>query len=851
MSAAAETAARIVPLAALGLESPALAGGKAAQLGALIDAGLPVPEGFCITTAAYRHGMDDALRTEITTAYAALGGGAVAVRSSATAEDLPDASFAGQQETFLNIESAEAVIAAVERCWASLFTERAVAYRRERGITDRDVAMAVIVQRMVPAAAAGVLFTVDPVSGDTEEMVVEAARGLGEAVVSARVTPVRYRIRRRAPHDVIAAGGNEPALLSPATLAELAELGLRAERILGRAADVEWAFAQEKLWLLQARSVTALGPRPPQIDYGSKWDEDACRGKLTFFSNHNFRETMPYPHTPFSKSIWKDLFGPLFLSAVAGRKAAEHVDEWPSGQAFVEGRMYWNLNVGAGLLTRWLQIAATRQIDTQVAALLEAKYRSGELKPTRIPWRLRLHAIPHYIQLAWKWLKYWPPERGWQALHAAEREVEHFRTPDLKLLPDETVLAMARYFVRENTPRAFAALGSAVLGFPVIAWLEWALPRWGFPDAFRKLLAGVGNPTLDTALALWDIAERAAPQVREAFAAGHTSKLPKRLAETPAGVDFLEQIAAFLRAHGHRAVREFDLACPRWRDDPAFVYDTLRNYMQHPPDQPTPRENYERLVRERTALKAEIERALRRRLLRRWLFGKAMRSLERRFPLREAFKFYGMMGTAHLRDMYLEIARRFVQRGVLAQLDDFFYFTIAEIEQIAKCGTAASAVQCSPIFGTETPDLATTIAARRREFVRQLRAHPPLVVRSDGKPVVMPSAGGDVLRGTPVSWGSARGRVRVLLDPADGAHLEPGEILVAPFTDPGWTPLFLTAGGLVMEVGGILSHGAVVAREYGIPAVVAVRDATRLLHDGEEIEVNGATGEVRRLQHDK
>jgi pyruvate,water dikinase len=778
--------------------------------------------------------MNAALRDEIAAAYTALGG-AVAVRSSATAEDLPDASFAGQQETFLDVEGDDAVLAAVEGCWASLFSERAIAYRGDRNIADADVAMAVVVQRMVPAEAAGVLFTVNPVSGDTEEMVVEAARGLGDAVVSARVTPVRYRIRRRAPHDVIATEGaiEEPTLLRSATLAELAELGLRAERLLGRAADVEWALAAGKLWLLQARSVTALGGAPPQVEYGSKWDEEACRGKLTFFSNHNFRETMPYPHTPFSASVWRDLFWRLMLASVAGADAAAHYDAWPSGQAFVEGRIYWNLNVGAGLLTRWVQIGATRQVDAEVAALLEEKYRSGELQPTRIPWRLRRRAIPNYLRLAWSWLKYWPPTRAWQALHAAEREVESFRRADVAALPDETVLAMARYFVRENTPRAMAALGSAVFAFPVIAWLEWALPHWGFPQAFRRLLAGIGNPTLDTALALWDIAEHAAPEVRLAFGANSNSDLPQRLAETPAGRGFLDQLQNFLRAHGHRSVREFDLACPRWRDDPAFVYDTLRNYMQHPPEQPTPRHNYERLVRERAALKQEIDTALRRRPLRRWLFRKGMRSLERRFPLREAFKFYGMMGTAHLRDMYLEIARRFVHRGVLVKEDDFFYLSIPEIEQIAGQGAPS--------------DLAATIAARRHEFVRQLRAHPPLVVRSDGKPLVFPTATGDVLRGTPVSWGTVRGKVRVLLDPADGAHLQPGEILVAPFTDPGWTPLFLTAGGLVMEVGGIISHGAVVAREYGIPAVVGVRDATRVLHDGDTVEVNGATGEVRKI----
>ena len=822
----------VVPLSALGLDSLALAGGKAAQLGALIHAGLPVPEGFCVTTAAYRRGMDAALRAAIAAAYAALGGGPVAVRSSATAEDLPDASFAGQQETFLNIEGADAVLAAIERCWASLFSERAVAYRRDRHIGDDDVAMAVVVQRMVPAEAAGVLFTLNPVTGAGDEMVVEAARGLGDAVVSARVTPTRYRIRRRQPHDLIASEGADDAVLSGDELAELAEFGLRAERMLGRAADVEWALAAGKLWLLQARSVTAVGGVAPEVEYASAWDAAACEGKLTFLSNHNFRETMPYPHTPFSWSVWKDLFLRQLTEAFVGR--GQDVEQWPHGLALVEGRIYWNLNVGAGILTRRIQMNATRQIDTHVANLLEELSRNGEFVPTRVPLTLRLRALPGYFAVAWQVLRFAPVRRAWQSLHDAQREVEHFRRAELSALPDETVLALARHFVGENAPRSMAALSSAALAFPVIAWLERALPRWGFPQAFPRLLAGVGNPTLDTALALWDIAEHAPADVRAVFASTPTRELPQRLEEMAAGRDFLERVQQFMAVHGHRAVREFDMACPRWRGDPNFVYDTLRNYLQHPAGEPTPRENYERLVRERAELKAEITAKL-RGPLRRWLFQRALNAVETRFPLREAFKFYGMMGIAHLRDMYLEIARRMVERGVLRQINDFYFLNLGEIEAIASSGAPE--------------DLQQRIAARREKFARQSKANPPLVVRTDGKPVVLPSGSGETLRGTPVSWGSVRGRVRVLLDPADGAHLKPGEILVAPFTDPGWTPLFLTAGGLVMEVGGIISHGAVVAREYGIPAVVSVRDATRILRDGELIEVNGATGEVRRLEH--
>jgi phosphoenolpyruvate synthase/pyruvate phosphate dikinase len=229
----------VVPLTTIDMAALPLVGGKAAQLGVMLGGGLPVPDGFCVTTEAFRHGMDATVSQEIVAAYHALGGGPVAVRSSATAEDLPEASFAGQQDTFLNVSGPEAVVEAVQACWQSLFTERAVAYRRDRSIPDSSVAMAVVVERMVQAEAAGVLFTLNPVTGATDELVIEAARGLGDQVVSARVTPDRYRLRRRAPHELIETeGGNTAALLPPAVLAELARLGLAAERLLGRAADI-------------------------------------------------------------------------------------------------------------------------------------------------------------------------------------------------------------------------------------------------------------------------------------------------------------------------------------------------------------------------------------------------------------------------------------------------------------------------------------------------------------------------------------------------------------------------------------------------------------------------------------
>ncbi len=827
----------IVPLGEVDARALPLVGGKAAQLGAMLCRGLPVPEGFCVTTAAFHRGMDSTLAEEIVAAYEAMGRGFVAVRSSATAEDLPEASFAGQQDTFLNVSGPVAVVEAVGACWRSLFTERAVAYRRDRGIPEASVAMAVVVQRMIEAEAAGVLFTLNPVTGAIDEMVIEAARGLGDKVVSARVIPDRYRVRRRAPHELIEVQGRDTvALLDRAGLAELARLGMAAERLLGRAADIEWASTGGRVYLLQARAVTAAGPRLPEVRFGSRWNSEHCRDRLTIWANHNLRETMPYPHTPFSWSFWNYLVFPSMAAVMGQIDPGESPDDVPSIVDLVDGRAYFNANVMAGLMPMpmAIQLRLGRLLDAEVASICAELFRSGDLKPFRQARSVR--GIARFLwRMPGQMLRKTKPTYAWQQLRACQEEVASFSKIDLRILNEEQILALARYFAIENIPRSMDVLAAAMVAMPVLLLLSELLPRWGFADAVPALMSGIrGNPTMETALALWDLAEKAGPEVRGVFAREPIARLPHVLGESGAGRQFLARMGEFLKAHGHRAVREFDFSCPRWREDPTFVYETIRNYLAHPVGQPTPREHYARQVREHEEAKAFVERSLVRRPLRRRLFRWLIRVLEERLPLREAPKFYTLMGMAHIRDLYLEVGRRMVARGVLERQEDFFFLSIPEVERIAKGELEAAWIR-------------EQIPIRRLEFARHMRADPPLVVRSDGKPAVKATVGGDVLKGTPVSWGTARGAARILLDPGDGALLHKGEILVAPFTDPGWTPLFLTAGALVMEIGGIISHGAVVAREYGIPAVVGVKDATRLLRDGEMIEVNGATGEVRRL----
>lgn len=825
----------IVALSDVGQECLPLVGGKGAQLGMAMRAGLPVPDGFCVTTDAYRGGMEAALEAEIAAAYQVMGSPPVAVRSSATAEDLPDASFAGQQDTFLNVQGSAAVVAAVKECWKSLFTQRAVAYRRDRNIPDDSVTMAVVVQRMVAADAAGVLFTVNPVSGAIDELVIEAALGLGDKVVSAQVTPDRYRVKRRVPYEVIEREGDETAaVLSPA-LAELAALGLSCERLLGRAADIEWAVAGGRLYLLQVRAVTATGTRLPVVRFGSRWNAEFAKTHLVFWGNYNLRDTMPYPHTPFSWSFWNYLVMPSLLLGTGFIDEVEEFKRMPAPADLVDGRVYFNMNFWSSFSRpdRFPKLAVPmgRLLDAELPSVLQCIVASGEMTPMRSPVGF-LRIVRAMLRIAGKS----NPKKAWEELERSRQEVDEFSKTDVRLLNEEQLVALARYFATENMPRTIFPLLASLPSLAAATILWWCLERWGLPELFPRLISGLGrNPTVETALAIWDLTEHADEEVRGIFAREEITRVPEALAQSAAGRRFLDSMERFLKENGHRAVREFDFSCPRWRDDPTFVYESVRNYFSHPPGKTTPRQHYERQLGDHAAAKAELQKAVRYRPLRRLLAWKLVRVIEQRMPLREAFKFYMLYGLAHVRDLLLEVARRQVERGALDRPDDYFFLSIPEVEKLATGKLDKEWVR-------------DQVALRRRELAANMRVDPPLVVRSDGKPVMKPLPPGELLKGTGASPGVVRGPARILFDPADGALLHHGEILVAKFTDPAWTPLFLTAAGLIMEVGGIVSHGAIVAREYGIPAVVGAKDATRILRQGEIIELNGSTGEIVRVR---
>lgn len=858
----------VVDLQGLGAHALPRVGGKAAHLGELIAAGFGVPPGFVVTTPAYaraaagldparpdrvRAGLADApvppaVAAAVRAAYARLGPDVpVAVRSSATAEDLPWASFAGQQDTFLNVVGDDAVLDAVRRCWASLWTDRAVSYRAAQGIDDRGVQLAVVVQRMVDAQVAGVLFTADPVTGTRTRTVIDASPGLGEAVVSGAVVPdrvvvdadgVRTTLGTKAvrvrplpgggTEQVTTTGAAGRACLTDAQVAALAELGRRVEAHFGAPQDVEWAIdAAGALWLTQARPITTLHPLPPPAGPG-----------LRVLLCASLAQGLTRPVTPMGLSGLRVVaatasaraFGVPVADPVAGPPAFRTA----GGRAFIDITPALRSAPGRAILPRILDVMESRS-----ARVLRSLFADPRLAVRQPSWAPFLRGLVRAL------LRFRVPVLVGLALlrpDAARRRVERIGDRVRALTGPVGATSAA-----ERIDRAVHVLGQA---FPV---LPTTFPAAATGLGLLALARRIAGPDLDDATAdevlrslpyngttemdlrLWGLARRLRGDLAAAAALRGTppAELAHRYRDGTLPPALQSGLAAFLLRYGHRAVAEIDLGMPRWCEDPAHVLGVLANYLRLDDPALAPDVVFARGAQAaEAAIAATVARVRTRSRLRAVAVGFALRRVRRLAGLRETHKDYLVRLLAHARELLLGVGAALAGRGLLDRPDDVFLLDLAE----ARAALAGA-------------DPRPTVAARRAEYDRELRRrHVPRVLLSDGtepEAVARPGSPPDgALVGTAASAGSVTARARVVLDPV-GAHLEPGEILVAPSTDPGWTPLFLTAGGLVMEMGGPNSHGAVVAREYGIPAVVGVADATTRISTGQEVTLDGAAGLVR------
>lgn len=847
----------------------AVVGGKGAHLGGLSRIeGIRVPAGFCVTTDAFRRIMAEApsiddrldqlsrldpddreairtlsaeirrtiegitvpgdLAAAITRALTRLGEPAgYAVRSSATAEDLPTASFAGQQDTYLNVVGPAAVLQHVSRCWASLFTERAVIYRRRNGIDHRTVHMAVVVQRMVFPDAAGILFTADPVTGNRKVATVDAGFGLGEALVSGLVNPDVFKVRhgevvaktiaakQRAVHALPTGGTQEVAIdsqrqeqpaLTDAQVVRLVQLGRRIEAHFGRPQDIEWCLVDDGFQIVQSRPITTLFPVPESGDQENHVYVSVGHGQM-----------MTDPMKPLGLSMWRltamvpmhEAGGRLFVDVT--RRLASPMSR--AGLLDVMGK-------GDPLIRDALETVLDR--DDFVPSLPDAGPGGPPARGVSAPVEVDPAIVTELI------------DRSRTSIAALERDI---RTKSGPALCDFLLDAFEEHKRVLGDPLNLQAI---MAGMEATWWLNDRLQEWlGEKNAADTLtLSAPDNVTSEMGLALLDVADviRSHPEVVAFLQGVEDEGFLDELPKIAGGTEARDAIEAYLDRYGMRCVGEIDITRPRWRERPAtlvpVILDNVRNF--------EPGAAGRRFEQGRQkAQKKEQEVLSRLRAQpdgdRRADETKRMIDQVRAFVGYREYPKYGIVSRYFVyKQALLEEAERLVQANVLSEKEDIFYLTFQELRDVVRSRRVDD-----------------RLIQQRKDAFRSYHAlTPPRVLTSDGEALTGAYRRDDVpagaLIGLPVSAGTIEGRARVILDMAE-ADLEAGDILVTPFTDPSWSPLFVGIAGLVTEVGGLMTHGAVIAREYGLPAVVGVEQATRLIRDGQRIRLHGTDGYVEIL----
>lgn len=831
-------------------------GGKGLNLGKLTRAGFQVPQGFCVTTDAYIFSVQDLseqnvstiktlvlvpeLVAEIQTAREKLQTATVAVRSSATAEDLEEASFAGQQDTFLNVTPAE-LLDAIKACWASLWSERAIAYRATQGIGDEGLAMSVVIQEMCEADVSGVLFTVSPFS--KEVSIVESNWGLGESVVSGAITPDNFQVSRKTGEvleksvatkqemitatgvsEVSAAQQDAPSL-TDTQLKELTQLGLRVESHYGQPMDIEWALADGQFVLLQARYITtpssSIAPSErahPISEVDEESVENLRQAEIhllkiytdapgTVWCHHNIAEVLPAP-LPMTWSIIRK-----FMSGSSGLGTAyRSLGFYPSKRVddegildLVCGRIYVNLNREAELHFDGFPFAhdfnALKQNPQQA---MYAQAATDITQSTASFWlKLPLHVV---------------------RMSKAEMRLRQCRSDFDQVLAGEVFPAFQSE-VEAEWDISYADLSDAELIAKFQTWCAKTLDDFASKALTATLLAGFSLQRLEAALQKC-ADETTAKSIASRLIGGLSGNLTVETNEK------LKQVATgdltrtdFLKDYGHRAVGEFELAQPRWREDPTYLEQIVESFQrENVGTSPSKNDSAKQQTEQRELAEKELAELLKDKGRLRKQIERELDFTRRYMPFRETAKFYLMLGYEQIRRALIELDCRYALAGGI------FYLVPDELRALMN--------------GKAFNDI---IATRKMERELLLQIEMPDVVFSDsleqiGAPMATDAA--EVYRGVGVSAGVATGKARVLLTPAAAHPSDRDYILVCPSTDPAWTPLFLHAAGLVMERGGILSHSAVVAREYGVPAVANIPNATRHIADGQMLQIDGTAGTV-------
>ncbi|WP_144379470.1 phosphoenolpyruvate synthase [Mesorhizobium amorphae] len=824
-----------------------LVGGKAANLGDLAKVdGITVPAGLCVTTRGFsaviecspglttgmqrfdEAGADikaqaaeiralierAALPPSLVDAISALlrengDVAAWAVRSSATAEDMTDASFAGQHESFLDRRGIESVLAAIKSCWASLYTERAVTYRQRNRIDHRGVTMAVIVQRMVPADASGVMFTTDPVSGDRTVVAIEAGAGTGEALVSGTVVPQGLKLRGG---KIFARTGHDNAILSDDQAQALAVIGRRIEKHFGVPQDIEWCLLNGAFSIVQSRPITTLFPIPQRQD-----------GDRHVYLSVGHQQMMMDAMKPLGLSVWQMLTARP-MNEAGGHLFVDITDQLasPASRAALLKMLNRDPLIRSAveeLLARSF-VASHSAAQSSASPVEEPPAQAADASPMPdAPDPAIIGALISRSETAAEEARRGLDARSGNALF-------DFIADDLSALKQQL-----------GDPLSRQAL---MAGINATWWLNDHIEEWlGDKAIVDTLSLSVDNNiTSRMGLDLLDVADviRLYPAAVSFLRAFEVDASLADLRQVEGGAEALAAIEGFLAHYGMRCAGEIDITRTRWREEPGLLVPMILANIDHFQAGEASRRFDAGLVRAKAAEEDVLQRL-------KGLAGGAEKAVQtkraidvmRTFIGYREYPKYGWVARLDLyRQAMLREAQHMVDDGVLARVDDIYYLRFDELREVVKAQRA---------------DL-DLIAARRAEFTAQARLVPPRVLTSDGEALFGDFRRDDLdtnmIPGLGVSAGTVEGRARVIFE-ASTADIEAGDILVTSFTDPSWTPLFLTAAGLVTEAGGQMSHGAVVAREYGIPAIVAVKDATRRIEDGQQIRIDGATGIITVL----
>lgn len=861
-----------------------LVGGKGANLGEMTKAGFPVPEGFCVTTGAYQDFLThndlvgfisqvikdanldnirqigeeirarlrlseipEQVEKEIISAiYKAGNNNYYAVRSSATAEDLAFASFAGQQDTYLNIKGEKELLDSVRNCWASLFTDRAILYRIQNKIEHEKVQMSVVIQKMVLPEVSGIMFTADPVSGHRGIVSIDASYGLGEALVSGLVSSDIYKFSKKdnsLESKTIAdkklailpveGGGTKQVeitgekatsqVMSDAQIIQLAKLGMMIEKHYSCPQDIEWCIENSTLYIVQSRAITSLFPLPSPVP-----EDDALHAYISF----NHFQVMTDPISPLGIDILKTIF-PFDKGA---RSAEEYVFLKSAA-----GRIYIDLSellqykmLRKGLPTFFknadsLLAEALRELVGRPDFEIRIKKHKGRAKV------LRKYMQPIIVN-AVKNLIFRKPEGSIEFMNSyIEKRIKTSEESIRKSKPGldrlEAIYEVASF--HKDFQALISKLVPGIMSFKALENLEVKL--LGSKKYVDIIVTGLeGNITTEMGLLAGDLADiiRKSPELVKEFENEDYRTLVARVNKLRGQDEFKQLFNTFMEKYDMRAAGEIDMAKDRWVENPEplvkSILATIRTSKEgaHRKEY---RETIERAKKAAGELVREVE--TKRGKMRGKIVKRLVRVCRNMLPVREHPKYLIMKLIMIFKRAFLEEASLLVQKGHLVEEKDIFFVSFWELHKAIE----------------NNESLIELVKQRKEEYQHYRKLKAPRVITSEGEEIkasykreTLPEG---ALVGMPVSAGVIEGIAKVITDPVYSS-LNKGEILVAPFTDPGWTPLFINAAGLVMEVGGLLTHGTVVAREYGIPAVVGITDATKIIRTGQRIRVDGNAGFV-------